>query len=46
MMRSTSDCGIIADEATTSSLLNENGLGAWLEILRTTILSAGQHLTG
>jgi hypothetical protein len=46
MMRSTRNCRIIADGATTSSLLNKHGLGTWLETLRTTILSAGQHLTG
>jgi hypothetical protein len=44
MMRSTSDCVIITDKATTSSSFNKNVLGAWLEILKTTILSAGQHL--
>ena len=36
----------IPDKATSSSSLNKKGIGAWLEILRTTILSAGQRLTG
>ena len=41
MMRSTNDYGIIADESITSSLLNKNGLRAWLEKMRMAILPAG-----